>query len=308
MTTVTDTVPSGFDGERIDRFVAALVLRSRSVAAELVKAGAVTVDAMVMTKPSKCVNVGQQVIVELPDKVCDLPVADPTVLFEVVYQDEHLLVIHKPAGLVVHAGVGQHDSSLVNGILARYPDVAEVGEPNRPGIVHRLDKHTSGLLVVARTEPVRKALIDALAAHLPERHYTALVWGHVDSSAGRIDAPIGRSLRQPTRMTVSESGRRAVTHYRVNCRYRLPCALSLLECRLETGRTHQIRVHLRSIGHPVVGDRQYDGGRPGPDPGRPFLHARRLRFIHPVTGEPVNCFAPLPADLAEVLSQCTPQD
>jgi 23S rRNA pseudouridine1911/1915/1917 synthase len=158
--------------------------------------------------------------------------------------------------------------------------------------------------VVARTAEAHAALVAQMAAHEPERLYVALVWGHPKTDEGTIDAPIGRSARHPTRMTVTDRGRPAVTHYVVRDRFDHPRPVALLECRLETGRTHQIRVHLRAIGHPIVGDRDYDGGRPGLDPGRPFLHASRLTFRHPVTGEPISVEAPLPADLEATLAEC----
>jgi 23S rRNA pseudouridine1911/1915/1917 synthase len=167
-----------------------------------------------------------------------------------------------------------------------------------------LDRGTSGLLVVARSLRAYTSLVEQMSSHEPTRIYQALAWGHLDSDNGRIDAPIGRSVRQPTRMTVSEQGRRAVTEYEVERRFTEPVDASLLRCRLETGRTHQIRVHLRAIGHPVVGDRDYDGGRPGLDPGRPFLHAAQLDVRHPVSDEPLSFTAPLPPDLQATLERC----
>jgi 23S rRNA pseudouridine1911/1915/1917 synthase len=178
-----------------------------------------------------------------------------------------------------------------------------IGETHRPGIVHRLDRGTSGLLVVARNEEAYVDLVGQMSAHEPERVYLALAWGHLETDAGTIDAPIGRSARHPTRMTVTENGRHAITHYRVEQRFATPVACSLVQCRLETGRTHQIRVHLRAINHPVVGDRDYDGGRPGLDPGRPFLHAAQLSFRHPVSHESLSFEATLPDDLSSVLGQ-----
>jgi len=169
--------------------------------------------------------------------------------------------------------------------------------------VHRRDRGTSGLLVVARSEEAYVGLVGQMSAHEPERVYLALAWGHLDTDAGTIDAPIGRSARHPTRMTVTENGRHAITHYRVERRFEMPVACSLVQCRLETGRTHQIRVHLRAINHPVVGDRDYDGGRPGLDPGRPFLHAAHLLFRHPVSHETLSFEAALPDDLSSVLGQ-----
>jgi 23S rRNA pseudouridine1911/1915/1917 synthase len=188
----------------------------------------------------------------------------------------------------------------VNGLLARYPEVATVGDPARPGIVHRLDRDTSGLLVVARSAAAYEGLVAMMAAHEVERRYVALVWGTPASPRGVIDAPIGRSVRRPTRMAVREGGRGARTAYEVVATYRAP-EVSLLHCRLETGRTHQIRVHLQAINHPVVGDAAYGGSRAALRLGRPFLHAGGLAFTHPVTGAPVEVEEPLPPELEAVL-------
>jgi 23S rRNA pseudouridine1911/1915/1917 synthase len=187
-------------------------------------------------------------------------------------------------------------------LLARYPELATraVGDPTRPGIVHRLDRDTSGLLVVARTQPAYDGLVAILGAHDVERRYTALVWGRLSAPRGVIDAPIGRSVRRPTRMAVREGGREARTAYDVEAEYADP-VVTLLECRLETGRTHQIRVHLQAIGNPVVGDSAYGGSRAAIRLDRPFLHAGALGFAHPVTGLVVRVEEPLPRDLAAVL-------
>ncbi len=299
-----EEIPDGLDGERVDRAVAMLADLSRSAVAKLIGSGAVSVNEAVVDSASRRVVSGDTVTVELPEPVDPRLTPDPEIEFGVAYEDDSLVVIDKPAGLVVHPGAGHGEGTLVHGLLHRYPEIAEVGEPHRPGIVHRLDRGTSGLLVVARTAAAHAGLVEQLAAHEPQRIYRALAWGHPDSDAGTIDAPIGRSARQPTRMTVTDQGRRAVTHYVVDERYDHPRQVALLTCRLETGRTHQIRVHLRAIGHPVVGDRDYDGGRPGLDPGRPFLHAGELRFRHPVSGDPVAAVSPLPADLEETLAGC----
>jgi 23S rRNA pseudouridine1911/1915/1917 synthase len=222
------------------------------------------------------------------------------VVFTVVHEDEQIIVIDKPAGLVVHPGAGNLDGTLVNGLLARYPEIAGVGEMHRPGIVHRLDVGTSGLMVVARTELAYHSLVDALASREVGRVYRALVWGHLDNPVGVIDAPIGRDHRDPMRMSVVVDGKPARTRYRVLTPVRTPAAVSTLECRLETGRTHQIRVHLSAIGHPVVGDGQYGGIRSAIDSPRPFLHAAGLELVHPATRESLHFASPLPADLAAV--------
>lgn len=300
-----ETIPEALAGERIDRVVALLGDLSRSAVARLIDDGRVRLDAARVGAASQRVAAGQVLAVELPEPVDPRPAADPSIPVEVRHEDDHILVVDKAAGLVVHPGAGNEDGTLVNGLVARYPEIAEVGEQHRPGVVHRLDRGTSGLLVIARTNEAYTELVRQMSAHEPERIYTALAWGHPESDAGVIDAPIGRSPRHPTRMAVSQQGRRAVTRYRVEQRFDLPRETALVTCELETGRTHQIRVHLRAIGHPVVGDRDYDGGRPGLDPGRPFLHAGALRFVHPVTGDRVAIESPLPDDLVACLAECS---
>lgn len=304
MSRLDATIPAALAGERVDRAVSILSDLSRSAVTRLVEAGEVTLDGFVVTSGARRVSEGERLGVELPDEIDPRPSPDPSIVVDVRYEDDEIVVVDKPAGLIVHPGAGHLDGTLVNALVHRYPEIVGVGERHRPGIVHRLDRGTSGLLVVARTPAAHTELIRQLAAHEPERIYTALVWGHLEHDAGTVDAPIGRSTRHPTRMTVSENGRRAVTHYRVDARHTTPGETSLLTCRLETGRTHQIRVHLRAIGHPVVGDRAYDGGRPGLDPGRPFLHAGTMRFVHPGSGEPMEVTSPLPDDLADCLARC----
>jgi 23S rRNA pseudouridine1911/1915/1917 synthase len=190
-------------------------------------------------------------------------------------------------------------------LLGEFPEIAAVGDPALPGIVHRLDRDTSGLLIVARSPRAYDALVDALAARAIERRYLALVWGEPASPRGVVDAPIGRSQRRRTRMTVRSSGRDARTGYEVQESW--PDArVALLECQLETGRTHQIRVHLAAIGHPVVGDAAYGGNRSGIALERPFLHARALAFVHPVSGETLRFDEPLPPELTAVLDALGP--
>jgi 23S rRNA pseudouridine1911/1915/1917 synthase len=211
-------------------------------------------------------------------------------------------VIDKPPGLVVHPGAGNPDRTLVNGLLARFPDIAEVGQFGRPGIVHRLDVGTSGLLVVARTQTAYDMLVGALSSRDVGRTYRTLVWGFPANPIGVIDAPIGRDHRDPMKMAVVVDGKPARTRYHVLRRYRDVADVAEVECRLETGRTHQIRVHLAAIGHPVVGDGTYGGGRPGVDTPRPVLHAAMLSFTHPTSGEEMSFSAPLPPDLAAVIA------
>jgi 23S rRNA pseudouridine1911/1915/1917 synthase len=292
-------------GERVDRIVAMVTGCSRSEVANLIEAGDVLVDGAVVTSRSTRLPAGATVdvtFVAAEERSGIEP--DPSVEVPVVHEDEHLLVIDKPAGLVVHPGAGNRTGTLVHGLLARYPELLGVGDdPERPGVVHRLDKGTSGLLLIARTEDAYEELVAALSAREVHRQYRTLVWGHVEAPRGLIDAPIGRSVREPTRMSLDERGREARTRYEVLRRYQEPVAVTELECTLETGRTHQIRVHLRSIGHAVVGDARYEGARQSLPFGRPALHAERLLLEHPITGEPLEFRSPLPKDLVELLAR-----
>jgi 23S rRNA pseudouridine1911/1915/1917 synthase len=301
---VRETIPRALDGERLDRVVALLTGLPRSRVADLVDAGGVRVGGAAAGSRSRRVVEGEVIDVDLPaDDIETLrPAPDPGVVLDVVHADEHVIVIDKPAGLVVHPGAGNVEGTLVNGVLARFPDVAEVGDAARPGIVHRLDRGTSGLLVVARTPAAYAALVAQLRARVVERAYVALTWGTFETASGLIDAPVGRAETDRTRMAVSARGRAARTRFRVRQAFTHPTELALVECRLETGRTHQIRVHLAAIGHPVVGDARYRGARPSVPLGRPFLHAFRLAFDHPVTGARVEHEVALPPDLAEVVA------
>jgi len=295
------------EGERVDRVVAMLTGISRAAAADLVGAGRVHLDGTPVANRSSRVNAGQLLVVdEVPEPTVRLPEPDPTVPFSIVFEDEHLLVVDKPAGVVVHPGNGVGGGTLVHGLLAHRPELAGVGEPHRPGIVHRLDRGTSGLLVVALDEATRLDLIDLLTTHDVHRRYRALVLGHPNAAGGLVDAPIGRSRRDPTRRAVTHDGKPARTRFRVVSTHERPEALSQLDCDLETGRTHQIRVHLRTIGHPVVADAVYGGGRCTLGLDRPFLHARELAFTHPRTGEDLAFSSPLPSDLAAVLAGLDP--
>jgi 23S rRNA pseudouridine1911/1915/1917 synthase len=305
VTAAEATVPGALAGERLDRAVAVLLGCTRASATALVTGGSVAVDGTVTTKGSTRVDEGALVeISSLPDDADDRPVADASVVVPVVFEDDDVVVVDKPAGLVVHPGAGHSAGTLVHGLLALYPDIARAGAHERPGIVHRLDKDTSGLMLVARTPEAYASLTRQLKARAITRRYVALVWGHLDAPRGVIDAPIGRSARTPTRMTVSTRGREARTSYEVIAEYAAPAPASLLECALDTGRTHQIRVHLAAIGHPVVGDDRYGGRRqPVADTDRFFLHAARLAFEHPATGQRVEVDSPLPPDLTSVLDR-----
>lgn len=302
-TTVRAEVPGPLDGERIDRVVAMLTDLSRTEATRLVQGGSVTVDGTVVTRGADRLSAGVELAIEVPDLTAEArPEPDPSVVVPVVWADEHVIVVDKPADLVVHPGNGHLADTMVNGLLALHPELADVGDPIRPGIVHRLDRGTSGLLMVARTAVAYESLVAQLASRTAERRYRTLAWGHPDSPRGLVDAPIGRSPKHPTRMAVTEKGKAARTRYEVEATFTEPVLVSLLTCTLETGRTHQIRVHLAAIGHPVVGDDRYRGTRQSLACPRPFLHAERLGFDHPVTGEHLVFDSALPADLAQVLA------
>ena len=298
---IAEEIPAALAGERLDRVVALVAEISRADAARLIDGGFVQVDGAAMAGKEK-LREGQQLQIDTSGIVAkELPAGDPSVEFRVVHDDEHLIVVDKPAGLVVHPATGNETGTLVNGLLARYPEIAGVGQPERPGIVHRLDGGTSGLMLVARTPEAYEAIVELLRHHDVERIYDALVWGDPESPNGLIEAPIGRDPRDPLKMAVVATGRDARTRYSVEQRWTSP-PIALLTCRLETGRTHQIRVHLAAVGHPVVADPQYGGRRPTLGLKRPFLHARRLELVHPITGEPLIFESPLPDDLTSVLA------
>jgi 23S rRNA pseudouridine1911/1915/1917 synthase len=286
-------VPAGAAGTRLDQFLAE-TLGSRSQAQRLIDAGGVTVDGAAQPKrhrvvPGELVEVAAEQIAPAP-AVGDVP-------FEIVYEDDELLVVDKPAGVVVHPARGHRGSTLSEALAGR----AVGGEdPVRAGIVHRLDRDTSGLLVVAKSDATHRALQEAIRQRTVRREYLALVEGCPPARSGTVDAPIGRDRRVRTRMsTDTDAPRSAITHFTLE--RALPDA-ALLRVVLETGRTHQIRVHLKAIGHPVAGDPEY--GRRGLfGLERQFLHAARLAFAHPVTGAAIDLVSPLPPDLAAVLAR-----
>jgi 23S rRNA pseudouridine1911/1915/1917 synthase len=303
---VEETVPAALDGERIDRVVSLIADISRSDATKLIAEGGTEIDGSVVTSGKSRLKEGQTVVVDL-DKipVPILPGPDASVVLDVVYVDDDIIVINKDAGVVVHPASGHGNGTLVNGILALYPEVATVGQPGRPGIVHRLDSGTTGMMVVARTQRAYDSLVAALQDHEVGREYLALAWGHFDSPTATVDAAIGRHPRDPMKMAVVNSGKWARTHLVVQETFNDPVEVSLVQCTLETGRTHQIRVHLGAVGHPVVGDSMYGGARSALVAPRPMLHARRLTLIHPGSGEEMTFEAQLPADMAAIISQCS---
>jgi 23S rRNA pseudouridine1911/1915/1917 synthase len=283
--------------ERLDVFLAAVDrVGSRAAAQRLIDAGAVTVNGAGRLKRHR-VCAGDRVRVILP------PAADPSdpaagegVPYEVAYEDEHLLVVDKPAGVVVHPAPGHPTGTLAQALAGRAAGGAEAW---RPGIVHRLDRDTSGLMVVAKSDPVHRALQELIRARALERTYLALVEGRPDARTGTIDAPIGRDRGDRKLMSVrSDSGRVARTHFEVEESYP---RTTLLRVRLETGRTHQIRAHMAAIGHPVCGDSRYGGAASGKRLGltRQFLHSAFLRFAHPIGGADTVCESKPPADLQD---------
>jgi len=299
---VTEVIPPALAGQRIDRVVAFVADVSRADAAALLSSGSVMLNGQSPAKPSERVAEDDVVVVTVVRSDGQLE-ADPSIEVPVVFEDAHVIVVDKPAGLVVHPGAGTLDGTMAHGLLSRFPELRGVGPDIRPGIVHRLDKGTSGLLVVARTNEALEVLKQQLVVRSMLRQYRTLVDGRLGSSEGVIDAPLGRSPRDPTRHAVVLSGRDARTRYEVIERFDDP-ETTHLRCRLETGRTHQIRVHLEAIDHPVIGDDRYGGAQPSLGLDRPFLHAESLGFSHPKTDEWMSFDSPLPADLAAVLDRC----
>lgn len=288
-----------FDGERLDKVISARVPDlSRATAQRLIKIGAVAVNGR-SSKPSYRVQVGDGVVVHVPVKTPEQVVPEDIPL-DIIYEDDALLAVNKPAGMVVHPGSGHVSGTLVNAVLAHCPQVADVGGPDRAGIVHRLDKDTSGLILVAKDEAIRAALQRQFKRRQVAKTYLALVEDQVQPREGVIEAPVGRDKRQRKKMAVVRSGREARTMYRA-VEY-FPDH-TLLEVRPQTGRTHQVRVHLAWLGYPVVGDAVYGRRRQRLLRNRHFLHAARLRFTHPTTGEEVEFEAPLPPELAAVLKR-----
>lgn len=301
---VREPVPAGLVGERLDRVVSMMTGVSRAAASAVVASGDVRVNDRVVTSRTHRLELGDEVEVPAPSAAEVVTVEpDATVPLTVVYEDPDVVVVDKAPGVVVHPGTGNPTGTLVNALVHRYPEMVVVGEAHRPGLVHRLDADTSGLLVVARSEVAYEDLSAQMTLRTIERIYDALVWGGFEALSGRVEAPVGRSRRHPTRMAVTADGKPAMTDYDVVTAYHQPVEVTRLRCRLHTGRTHQIRVHMSGIGHPVVGDPLYAGVRQSLVVPRLWLHAAELAFEHPRTGEAVRFTAPLPDDLAGVLAR-----
>lgn len=304
-------VPEEAEGQRLDRFLTPLLQGfTRSAIRRMIVDGRVKVDGLSAAKAGLTLSALSRVAVVLPEPPADSP--EPEAMeIDIAFEDEHLVVVRKPAGLVVHPGHGNRTGTLVNGLLARGTALSSLGAPDRPGIVHRLDRNTSGLLVVAKNDEAHRSLAAAFAGRKVHKRYLALVWGRPDPAEGTVERSIGRSRRNRTAMAVSAvRGRHAVTHYST---LKTVPGFALLDIRLETGRTHQIRVHLQSIHHPVVGDDRYGGrqwkgvqDRMKRDALRCFrrhaLHAAELGFRHPATGDDLLFRSDLPEEIAELLT------
>ena len=295
-------------GSRLDKWLSGrLPELSRTRIQALIAGGRVAAGGATVADASVRVKPGQAFTIDVPPDAEAEP--EPQAIdLTVVYEDDDLVVVDKPAGLVVHPGAGNPTGTLVDQLVARFPDMAAAGPAGRAGVVHRLDKGTSGLLVVARTAAAREGLVAQMAARSARRRYLAVAHGLVEADEGLVDAPLGRSPAQRLKMAVVEGGRQARTGYRVLGRSSRPVPVTLLACRLETGRTHQVRAHLAAIGHPLAGDDRY--GRAGlarplavvlPELSRPWLHAAELGFVHPLSGEPLHFSSPLPLELARTL-------
>ena len=296
-------------GERIDALLArTLEGLSRSAAQRLLEEGRVTrEEGGKALRKSDRVQAGEHITVVLPELAVDLPLIPQDLPLDVVYEDGDLIVVNKERGMVVHPAPGHPDGTLVNALLWHCGDsLSGIGGEKRPGIVHRIDKDTSGLLIVAKNDFAHQALSAQLQDRSLSRVYEAVVRGRLRADSGTIDRPIGRHPTDRKRMAVNEkNGRPAVTHWNVLARY---AAYTHVRCRLETGRTHQIRVHMASIGHPLLGDGVY--GAPCPEKGLEgqCLHARELKFIHPRTGEAIHLTTGLPAWFTEVLFRLGPEE
>ena len=286
-------------GLRLDAFLAQDGALSRSQAAHLIASGHVRVDGKQAAKSCRLAG-GERVSVDIPE-VRDTAVTAQDIPLDVVYEDGDVIVVNKPKGLVVHPAPGHPDGTLVNALLHHCGDsLSGIGGEKRPGIVHRIDRDTSGLIIAAKNDAAHAALSAQLSDHSLSRTYECLVSGNMRQDSGTVDAPIGRSSSDRKKMAVVAGGRRAVTHWEVVARYP---GETHLRCRLETGRTHQIRVHMAHIGHPILGDTVYGAKTPVPGLTGQCLHATGLRFVHPRTGETVELHCPLPEEFTRMVEK-----
>lgn len=304
-------IPTELDGLRLDRALGELFPHhSRSALARLVLADRVRIDGHTISKPSQRIATGQRIELEVPEPAAST-VASQDLPLTILFDDGDVAVVDKPPGLVVHPAAGHADGTLVNALLFHVRDLSGIGGELRPGIVHRLDKDTSGVMIIAKNDEAHRKLTADWNTERVRKEYVAMVYGTPSNERGTIDAPIGRDPRDRKRMAVVAEGRRAITDYEVLERLR---ATSLLRCRLHTGRTHQIRVHMKHLGHPIVGDPLYSGPQWKGIPEkrlqnalssltRQMLHAERITFVHPRTGETITIRAEIPADMRELLAK-----
>ena len=289
------------DGERVDRVIAFFSGLSRSKVSDLISKRLILRNGIPIKKGSEIVHTNDEISMpNLVDEAVEEIAPDESIDFEVVFEDDSVIVVSKPSGLIVHPGSGIVNGTLVNGLAAQFPDLREIGDPTRLGLVHRLDKGTSGLLIVARTPEALENLKFQMQERHVHRQYFAIIAGHVESNKGVVDAPLGRDPKNPLKRAVINSGKYARTHYEIDQKYESPFKVSMLNCRLETGRTHQIRVHLAAIGHPVLGDELYGGRSSFNIENRLALHAQMLTFLHPKTKNLMNFESPLPAELTSM--------
>ena len=288
-------------GRRLDVILAEKTkpLESRANIQRSIRAGLISIDGITTTRSSTKVISGQIIRVKPPKDYLAPAITPSELSLDIVFEDDDIAIIDKPSGMVVHSGAGHLTDTMANAAVTRWPKISSVGDTDRPGIVHRLDRDTSGLLIIALNPTAYNNLTLMIKKHEIERIYTALVHGHPKSSTGTIDAPIGRDPHHRTRQAVNAGGRPALTHYEV---IREIGQFSFIKVRLETGRMHQIRVHMTAIGHPIVGDQTY-GKRQGiANLRRQFLHASKLTFNHPISSEKISVTSKLPDDLQSAIS------
>ncbi|MFS0782379.1 RluA family pseudouridine synthase [Bacillus sp. 1P06AnD] len=291
-------IEEGQSGDRLDKFLSTVNKDlSRTQVQLLIKDGHITVNGQPV-KTNYKVKIGNEVIVDIPEPV-ELDIQAEEIPLDIYYEDEDVVVVNKPKGMVVHPAPGHTTGTLVNGLMAHCKDLSGINGVMRPGIVHRIDKDTSGLLMVAKNDMAHEALVQQLVDKTVTRRYKALVHGNIQHQHGTIDAPIGRDKKDRQSMTVDPDGKQAVTHFEVLENFR---DFTLVQCRLETGRTHQIRVHMKYIGFPLAGDPKY-GPKKTLDIGGQALHAEVLGFIHPRTKEYMEFTAPLPEYYEELLTK-----
>lgn len=303
MTQVSYTIEEQQQGERIDKAVSSIQNEwSRTQISNWITEGIVKVNGEAVKAKYK-VKAGDVVEIIVPEAE-PLDVIAENLDLEIVYEDADVLVVNKPKGMVVHPAPGHMTGTLVNGLMYHCTDLSGINGIMRPGIVHRIDKDTSGLLMVAKNDKAHESLVEQLVNKTVTRKYTALVHGHIAHDKGTIDAPIGRDQKDRQKQAVVDKGKHAVTHFQVIERFG---DYTLVECRLETGRTHQIRVHMQYIGFPLVGDPKY-GPRKTIDFGGQVLHAGVLGFTHPTTGEYMEFEAPLPVDYVQLLDELRNKD